>query len=116
MVPTYHYDRQSAAQPRQRGGNMEPTAGDDPGVGEPEVEEIAVDEQAIAQFGDRIEELEQCFLGSRRRNAQMGVGHDHEGAAKHGAKDGVPPRPVQPEMKLTCQARPPERLTVRLFP
>jgi acyl-CoA thioester hydrolase len=77
---------------------MEPAAGNDPRVGKPEVEEIAIDEQAIAEIGNRIEELEQCLLGSRRRDAEMGIGHDDEGAAEHGAKDGAPLRRVQPEL------------------
>jgi hypothetical protein len=46
----------------------------------------------------------------------VGIGHDHEAAAEHGAKDGAPLRWVQPELSRTCQAHPPERLTVRLPP
>jgi hypothetical protein len=30
----------------------------------------------------------------------VGIGHDHEGTAEHGAKDGVPPCPVQPAVAV----------------
>jgi hypothetical protein len=70
-------------------------AGNDSGIGEPEIEEIAIDQQAISEIGHRLQEFEQCLLGTWRRHSEVGVGHDHEGMAEHGAKDGVAPTGVQ---------------------
>ena len=80
------------ARPGQRGRHVEAAAGNHAGVGEPEVEEVAVDEQAIAQGGNRLEKRQQRLLDGRRRYAEVGVGHDDERMAQHGAKDG-PLRP-----------------------
>ncbi len=77
---------------------MEPPPGNHPGIGKPEVEQVAVDEQAIAQRRDCIEKLEQRLLRPGGRHAKVGIGHDDEGAAKHGAKDGVPLQMVQPDL------------------
>ena len=49
MVSPHHYYWQSPAEPGERRGDVKPAPGNDPGVGEPEVEEIAVDQQAVAQ-------------------------------------------------------------------
>ena len=97
VVPSDHYDWKAAPQPGQCRGYMEPAPGNDPGVGEPEVEQVAIDEQAIAQGWDRIEKLEQRLLGFRGANAKMGIRHDYESPAEHGAKDGGLLRWVQRE-------------------
>jgi hypothetical protein len=73
MVSPDHYDRHAAPQSRQGRGNMEAPPGNDPGVREPEVEEIAVDEQTIAQTGHGVEEREERLFHLRRRDTQMGV-------------------------------------------
>lgn len=88
MVPTDHYDRHPAPEPGQRGGYVEAAPGNDPGVREPEVEEITVDEQAVAQSRHGVEELQQCLLDVRRRHSEVGIGNDDESVAQHGAKDG----------------------------
>jgi hypothetical protein len=97
VVAANHDDRYLPSKPGHRSRDVESVSGDDSGIGEPEVEEIAVDQQAIAQRRHCVEELEKCFLGSRRRHSKVGVGHDHEGVAEHGAKDGLSPSAVQPE-------------------
>ena len=97
VVSSNHYDRHSAAQPGQRGGDVKTTSRDYAGIGEPEIEQIAVDQQAIAQDGNGLEEFEQRLLDARRRHAKVGIGNDNEGVAQHGAKDGPPLRPPQPE-------------------
>ena len=97
VVAAHHDDRDLAAEAGDRRGDVKTASGYDSGIGEPEVEEIAVDQQAIAQGRHGVEELEENFLGSRRRHSKVGVGHDHEGVAEHGAKDGLPLTPVQPE-------------------
>ncbi len=69
MVSPHHYYWQSAPEPGERRSDVEPPPGNDPGVGKPEVEEVAVDQQAVAQRGHGLEKLEQRLLGSRRRHS-----------------------------------------------
>jgi hypothetical protein len=90
MVPTHHYYREAAAKPGEGCRDMETASGNDSGIGEPEVEQIAVDEQAIAQSRHCVEKLEQCLLSLRWSGAEVSIRNDHERAAEHGAKDGVP--------------------------
>ena len=40
------------------------------------------------EVGHGLEKRQQRLLDRRRRHAEMGVGHDDEGMAQHGAKDG----------------------------
>jgi hypothetical protein len=68
---------------------MEAPAGYDPGVGKPEVEEVAVDEKTIAQARDGFEEVEERLLDSRRCGPEVGIGDDHKRIPQHGAKDGL---------------------------
>ncbi len=88
VIAPYHDNRQAPAKASQRGGHMEAAPRDDPRVRDPEVEQIAVDEQAVAEGRHCIEKLEQPLLDTRRCYSEVGIGHDHESAAKHGAKDG----------------------------
>jgi acyl-CoA thioester hydrolase len=106
MVSSDHHDRHSAPESRECGGHVEATPGYDPGVGEPEVEQIAIDEQAVAQRRHRVQELEKCFLDPGRRHSEVGIGHDHKGAAEHGAKDGLAFSPVQPRTLLAVSGAP----------
>ena len=87
MVPTHHHDRQPAPKPGQGGGYVETAPGNHSGVGEPEIEQVTVDEQAIAHTGDEFEELEQRVLDAGRRHAEVGIGENDKGVAQHGAKD-----------------------------
>src|SRR5688500_17796308 len=88
MVPSDHHDRQPTPAPAHGRGDVEATPGDGAVVGEPEIEQIAVDEQAVAQGWDSVEEVEKCLLDRGRRHSQMGIGYDDESVAQHGAKDG----------------------------
>lgn len=90
MVSTHHYYWHSATKPGERGGNVKTAPGDYPGVGKPEVEQIAVDEQAVAQRGAGAEKIDQRLLGGRGRYSEMGIGNDDERVAQHGAKVGGP--------------------------
>src|SRR3954471_18679496 len=65
VVSTDHHDGHSTPKPGECRGHVKAASGDDPGVGKPEIEEIAVDQQTIAQPRHRVEELEQCLLGTR---------------------------------------------------
>jgi hypothetical protein len=92
MVPTNHHDRHPATEPGQRSGNVKAASGYDRGISEPEVEEVAVHEQAVTQGGDGLEEFKQRRFDGRWRNAKVGVGDDYEGVAQHGAKARAPQR------------------------
>jgi acyl-CoA thioester hydrolase len=102
VVSPHHHYRQATPQPGQRSGDVEAPPRDHRGIGEPEIEQVAVDQQAIAQRRHRIEKLEEGLLGPGRSDAEMGIGYDDEAEAKHGAKDGVLPRPVQREAGLVA--------------
>jgi hypothetical protein len=86
VISSYHYYWHVVAQAGQRGGNMESLAGYDAGVGKPEVEEIAIYEQAIAHRGACPQKLQQHLLCGRRRHSQVGIGHDDEAVAQHAAR------------------------------
>lgn len=86
VISSHHYYWHVVAQAGQRGGNMESVAGYDAGVGKPEVEEIAIYEQAIAHRGACPQKLQQHLLCGRRRHSQVGIGHDDEAVAQHAAR------------------------------
>lgn len=110
MISSDHHDRQLTPKPCQCGGDMESSPRNHPRVGKPEVEQVAIDEQAVAQRRHLIQEFEKCLFDSGRRHSEVGIGHYHEGAAEHGAKDGLPFSWVQPASSR-CQQPTPERLT-----
>jgi hypothetical protein len=88
MVPSDQHDRRPAAQPGERRGDVKAPPGNHLGIGKPEVEEVAVDQQAVAQGGHGVEELEQRLPNGRWRHSKVGIGDDNKGVAQHGAKDG----------------------------
>jgi hypothetical protein len=88
VVSPDHYDRHPSPEPAQRRRHVKPPARDHSGVGEPEIEQVAVDEQAIAQLRHGVEKVEEGFFDRGRRHSKVGVGDDNEGVAEHGAKDG----------------------------
>ena len=88
VVPADHDDGHPCRQPGERRRDAEPASRNDPRVGEPEVEEIAVDQETVAQGGDGVEKGEERFLDGRGRHSEMGVGDDDQCMAEHGAKDG----------------------------
>ena len=69
VVPPYHYNRHPSAEQRQLGGNVEASAGNNPGIAKPEVEQVAIHQQAVAQSRAGPEELEQRLLHPRRRHS-----------------------------------------------
>ena len=93
VVPPDHEDRHPASEPGEGRRHVEPAPGDDPAVGEPEVEQVAVDEEAVPQLGDSVEKREERLLDRGWRHAQVGVGDDDQSVAQHGAKDNVTPLP-----------------------
>ena len=107
VVSADHDDRYPPPESGQRGGHVKAASGNHPAVGKPEVEQIAVDEEAVPQRRHRFEELQQRLLDRRRRHAEMGVGHDDERMAQHGAKDGSLPPAWQPPGRACHSADPP---------
>jgi len=107
VVAANHHDRHAVPQPRQRRRDMKAPARNHPGVGEPEVEQVAVDEQAVTEPRHRLQELQERLLDGGRRHAEMGVGHDDERMAQHGAKDGPLPPAWQPARRDCHSADPP---------
>ena len=95
MIAADHHDGEPPPQASQGRCYMEAPAGDDTGVGKPEIEEIAVDEKTIPQARDGIEEIEKRLLDLRRRGPEVGIGDHHKRIPQHGAKDGLPFRPWQ---------------------
>ena len=63
--------------------------GDEALVGEPEIIDVAGQEQGIAKLRGGVEEGEEGFLVHRRFRAEMGIGNDDETLAIHGAKGGA---------------------------
>ena len=106
MIAADHHDRKPAAQLRQGGGDVEATAGNHPTVGEPEVEEIAVEEEAVAQVRHRLQKCQERLLDPGRRHAEMGIRHDDQRMAQHGAKDEPLGPPGQPRPVCDCGATP----------
>jgi hypothetical protein len=86
VISSHHYYWHVAAQAGQCGGNMESVPRYDAGVGEPEVEEIAIYQQAIAHRGAGPQKLQQHLLCGRRRHSQVGIGYDDEALAQHAAR------------------------------
>ena len=86
VISSHHYYWHVVAQTGQRGRNMESMAGNDAGVRKPEVEKVAVHQQAIAHGGACPQKLQQHLLCGRRRHSQVGIGHDDEAVAQHAAR------------------------------
>ena len=58
VIAAHHGDREAPRQALEGRGNPEPFAGNHPAVGEPELEEIAVDQQPIAYLRHPLQEFE----------------------------------------------------------
>ena len=86
MIATDHDHRDAPPQGRERRGHPKRVAWQRGRVGEPELEQVAVDEQRVTQRGDGVEELEQSGFDRRWGVAEVGVGDDDEGLSQHGRK------------------------------
>ena len=110
VVAADHEDREPPREAGQGCRHLKTAAGHDPGVAEPEIEEVAVDEQAVAQGRHVVQEGEERLFDGGWRHAEMGVGNDDESLPQHGGEDGSRPETPQrgrPELSLS---RCPERL------
>ena len=55
VVTPHHEDRHPPGEPGERRRDVEASAGHDPAVGVPEVEQVAVDEEAVTFLRDPLE-------------------------------------------------------------
>jgi acyl-CoA thioester hydrolase len=85
VVSAHHRYRESPGEPPQCCSHLEAVPGNNPAVGEPELEEISIDEQRVAQRRHGVEKVEQDCLGLPRRVSQVGVGDDDQ-SLWHGPK------------------------------
>ena len=83
VVASHHGHRHPLPHPPDLGGDMKPDAGDQPAVGEPEIEDVAVEEEAVAERRRALEEGEEGLLDLGRGGAHMGVGQDEEALTEH---------------------------------
>ena len=103
VIPAYHEHRQAASESGQRGGDPERMTRQDAAVGEPELEEIAVDQQRIAQRGDDVEKFEQRGFDRGGGVSEVGVGDDDEGLSRHGPKHAEVEMSEQPAAATSCE-------------
>ena len=89
VIPADHDDRNLVAQRGERAGNDKSATRNCTAVGKPEVEEVADDQQTVAEGGGRLEELEQRTLTASGRRPEMGVADDNQPVAKHGCSIGT---------------------------
>jgi hypothetical protein len=78
VVPPDHDDRHPGPHTAQCGGDVKPAPRDDPPIGEPEIEQIAVDQKAITKGGHRLQELEEGLLDIEPGGPEMGIGEHYE--------------------------------------
>ena len=86
MRPANHGDRHDARESRQRGGHGEATAGNRPRICEPELEEVADDEQCGAEIRRGIEEIEEGRFDVGGSAPDMCVRNDEEAGIGHGGR------------------------------
>ena len=63
VVPADQRDRYTCRESPQRRGDPKSFARNDAAVGEPELEQIAIDQERVAEVGHRVEELEERGFG-----------------------------------------------------
>ncbi len=88
VVTSGQHDGDPAPQLGQGPGHAHSGAGDGAPPGEPEVEEIPVDEEAIAEGGGLIQKVEEGGFHRIRNGAEMGVGKDDQLMSEHDTKIG----------------------------
>ena len=71
---------------RQKGENPDMSGENHAAILEPEVEEVAVDDQAAARFLDVQEPAAECLLGFARNGAEVDIGDEEDGSGGHDAE------------------------------
>lgn len=73
MIATDHHDRDSLSERGQCSYHMESGTRNDPAVLEPEIEEIAIDEETVAEVGNPLQEGNQRLLDGMGRGTEVRV-------------------------------------------
>ena len=68
------------------GSHLEPVPRHHMTIAEPEVEEVAVDEQRIAQVGHALQEAQEGVRHLLRGCTEVGIGDSDDGSSQHAAK------------------------------
>lgn len=89
VVPAGHDDGHPLAQLAQGGGHGKSRPGYHPLPGEPEIEQVARDEEGVAQGRRSLEKLEKGGLVGRGPGAEVGIADGDESLADHGPKIGA---------------------------
>jgi hypothetical protein len=86
VVPTGHHDRDAGAEVGEGRGGADGVARDHPVPGEEEIEQVAIDQEGVAEGRDLVEEVEECLLGGGGAGAEVDILHDDELVTEHGAR------------------------------
>ena len=86
VVAAHDGDRDPLPELRQGRCHPESVTRHDMAIAEPEIEEVTIDEQRIAQGGHLPEKAEECIGHPRRGGAQVRVGDGDHGGSQHAAK------------------------------
>ena len=105
VVAANHHDGDLPAQMGECSGDLESPTRDHSRVGKPEVEQVAVDEKAIAEVRHCLEELQEGRFDSWRGHPQVGIRDYNKAVAEHGAKDGAALRTWQPRARAASLSR-----------
>jgi acyl-CoA thioester hydrolase len=92
VISSDHDDRHDPAQMGQGSSDVEPAAWNDARIGKPEIEEVAVDQETIAELRYGLQKCQEGRLDCGRGHAEVGVRYNNEGLAEHGAKMKGPSR------------------------
>lgn len=88
VVAARQQDRDPSSQPGKGPGHTHSRSRHDAPPGEPEVEEISIDEETIAEGGGLIQEVEEGGFHRIRNGAEMRVGKDDQLMPEHDTKIG----------------------------
>ena len=70
----------------QRGSDPEVAPGDEAAVAEPEIEDVACQEQGVTLARYGVQEPKHGGFVVGRRGTEVGIGEDHQAGGMHGAK------------------------------
>lgn len=88
VIAARHHDRNPPSQLSQGPGNAHSRSGYHAPPGEPEVEEVTIDEEAVAEGRDLVQKIEQGGFHRSRNGAEMRVGKDDQLMPEHDTKIG----------------------------
>ena len=89
VVAADHKHRKSSGEVNDLSRHPGGVSRDHPTVAEPEVVDVAGQEQRVAHGWNRVEKGEERLLVRSRCRAQMGIGYHDETLSNHGGKGGA---------------------------